>query len=47
MDFDHAKTKHRDKRGGAARPMTLDEERAGEAAQDLDVLELDLALKGV
>ena len=44
---DHAKAKHRDKRGGAAQLLTLEEERAGAPARDLDVLELDLALEGL
>lgn len=44
---DHAKAKRREKRGGAARRITLDEARVGQPAGDLDVLELDLALKGL
>ena len=44
---DHAKAKGRDKRGGAATRVSLDEERVGQPAQDLDVLELDLALQGL
>ncbi len=44
---DHAKAKHRETRASADQPLTPDEEQAGEAAQDLDMLELDLALKGL
>jgi RNA polymerase sigma factor (TIGR02999 family) len=44
---DHAKAKHREKRGGAAERLPLEEAKVGAPAQDLDVLELDLALKGL
>lgn len=44
---DHAKAKRRDKRGGAAERVPLDEARVGAPEQDPDVLELDLALKGL
>ncbi len=44
---DHARAKHREKRGGAAEHVALDEERAGQPEQGLDLLELDLALQGL
>ncbi len=42
---DHARTKHREKRGGAATMVTLNEEVVGEADPGVDVMGLDLALK--
>lgn len=41
---DHARQKKSAKRGGAARDVTLDEERAAAAAEDPAMLDLDLAL---
>ncbi len=42
---DHAKAKHREKRGGSAKRIELDEEILGAAEPDIDVVELDQALR--
>jgi len=42
---DHAKAKHREKRGGAATMLSLDESIAKAAEADADLVGLDLALK--
>ena len=42
---DHAKSKQREKRGGAATKIPLNEELVGEAGPDLDVMALDHALR--
>lgn len=41
---DHAKAKHRDKRGGAAARVSLDEISVGQADPDIDLVTLDVAL---
>jgi RNA polymerase sigma factor (TIGR02999 family) len=42
---DHARSKHREKRGGAATLVTLNEEIDSPAGSAIDVAELDLALR--
>jgi len=42
---DHAKAKHRDKRGGSATILSIDEVAVREAEPEVDIVELDLALK--
>ena len=42
---DHAKAKHREKRGGAATILSLDESLAKQIEVDIDLVGLDLALK--
>ena len=42
---DHAKAKHRNKRGGSATKMSIDEVGVKQAEPEMDVVELDLALK--
>src|SRR6476469_6511300 len=42
---DHAKAKHRAKRGGAATILSLDESLAKQIEADIDLVGLDLALK--
>ena len=42
---DHARTKNRDKRGGAFEKVSLDEAVAGPAAPPVDILDLDRALQ--
>ena len=42
---DHAKAKHREKRGGSAKRVELDEEILGGSEPDVDVVELDQALR--
>lgn len=42
---DHAKAKHREKRGGAATILSLDESLAKQTEADIDLVALDLALK--
>lgn len=42
---DHAKQKHRDKRGGAATRLSLDDLPASQPDRDVDILALDLALQ--
>jgi RNA polymerase sigma-70 factor (ECF subfamily) len=41
---DHARARRRDKRGGGAARVTLDDDRVGAAARDLDLVALDDAL---
>ena len=42
---DHAKAKHREKRGGTATILSLDESLAKQIEADVDLVGLDLALK--
>ena len=42
---DHAKAKHRDKRGGAATRLSLDDVSVSQPCADVDVLELDMAMQ--
>lgn len=42
---DHAKAKHRDKRGGSAQKVSLEEKFLSEVETDVDVIELDIALQ--
>lgn len=42
---DHAKAKHRDKRGGSATKISIDDVAVREAEPEVDIVELDLALK--
>lgn len=42
---DHAKAKHRDKRGGAATRLSLDDVSVSQPDADVDVLELDVAMQ--
>lgn len=45
MLVDHARAKHREKRGGPATLLTLNEELAGQADGGVDVMELDQAMR--
>jgi len=45
MLVDYARAKRRDKRGGAATMLTLNEEIVGQPAGDVDVMELDMAMR--
>ncbi len=45
MLVDHAKAKNRDKRGGGAANVTLNEELVGGPESEIDVFELDLAMQ--
>lgn len=42
---DHAKAKHRDKRGGDATRLSLDDVAVSQPSADVDVLELDIAMQ--
>jgi RNA polymerase sigma factor (TIGR02999 family) len=42
---DHAKSKHRDKRGGTVTKLSLDDVSVGQPSADIDVIELDIALQ--
>ena len=42
---DHARSRRRDKRGGGAARVTLDDERVGAAEMDVDLVALDDALR--
>lgn len=42
---DHAKAKHRDKRGGTATKISLDDAVLKQAEPDIDIVELDLAMQ--
>jgi len=45
MLVDHARARHREKRGGPATLLTLNEDLAGASEAGVDVMELDMALQ--